>query len=71
MSTSLTKTFIKTSEVDQELELRDLMNDVQSNDLGAGWIDHHSYYSYYLLLYVVIANLERHTHKRCDVKPEP
>ena len=42
----------------------------KSTDLGAGRIDHHSYYSDYSLLYVGIVNLGRHAYKRYDVKPQ-
>jgi hypothetical protein len=47
--------------------MRGLINHVWSNDLGAGWIDHHSYYSYIRSHNVGFANQERHTYKSDDV----
>ena len=41
-----------------ECRLRDSLNHVQGNDLGAEWIDHHDDYSYYSLLLCGIVNLE-------------
>jgi hypothetical protein len=43
------KLLFKASEFDQEIRVRGLINHVWSNDLGAEWIDHHSYYSYHSL----------------------
>jgi hypothetical protein len=45
---SFQEVFIKASEVDLELEY-EVYKPCMNNDLGAGWIDHHSYYSYYSL----------------------
>ena len=38
---SSTREFCNACEDDRVLELRDLLNHIQGNDLGAGWIDNH------------------------------